>query len=441
MKKKFVYSICILLLLLYSVYWIRYERAFSSIKIIPRESTIIFQLNLRNIEKLVLVDFVKNPLLYIKKNDSTQHNSEKTPIFKLLELPRNLIFYSTETMGNSIFYSENLAIKNTLSFKEQLVLNKYKNQGNNLENTAIYSKNHHSFILKDSLVKIALHLTKTFPKSQTETIHFTTSNTISVASKFNFNPQADFQYWDQKTGSLLGEFLNGQIIFNSDSLPSPHSQSKKQNNAVGYIYGNLKNIPLIRQQIIAHKKEFKKLTNNSIDSINNYWNGDLQLNLYNFKTVTDSIVSYDYDENFNRLKTVKLQQRIVPNLHLNFGQNNASKLWSYFKNNNTLKKVEKDSLFTLIPLLPLKATFLNNHYFFYTDSVIKTPPPFLETKGLQFFINIAQIRKNSSLKVFKSKQLKLLNTIKGTINHKQQLNLQFNCSNKDRNGLIQLLKN
>ncbi|PCH73707.1 MAG: hypothetical protein COB98_10465 [Flavobacteriaceae bacterium] len=441
MRKKLVYSIFILLTLLYSAYWIRYERASSSIKMIPKESSAAFQLNLRNVEKLFLFDVLKNPLLYTKKKDSLVINSERTSIFKLLNLPRNLIFYTTKSMEDSIFYSENLVLKKPVIFKKQLILNNYKNSKNTLGNTAIYSKNHHSFIIKEDTIKIAIHLSKTFPINKSETIQFNPSNTIPVTSKFNFDPQADFQCWNEKTGSYLGAFLNGKITFSSDSVPATLSQQTKQNNTIGYIHGNTRNIPFLSQQNTAINKAFKRLTNNSLDSINSYWDGALQLTLSSFKTITDSIISYDYDENFNQIRKVKLQQRIVPNLHLNFGQNSASKLWTYFKNNNTLKRVQKDSVFTLIPMLPLKATLLNNTYYFYTDSILKNPPPSLDEKGLHFFIDITQIKENTTLEVFNHKQLQAVQSIKGNINRKHELSIQINCNNPYRNGLIQLFKN
>jgi len=441
MKKKLVYSTLLLLFITYGIYWFRYERAFSSLKTVPKETIAVFQINLRNIEQSFLLDFLKNPLLYTKKKDSLQAKKKHPSLISLLKFPRNLILYATDSCQLPVFYSEPVQVKDTVAFHDFLTNNNYKEIGVNSGFASIYSKNHHSFILKESTLTIGLHSTKTLSQINIKNVYPSVENNVEVKKIFNFDYTTDLQFWNQNTGVFSGDFSNGCIRFKSDAYSDLGTISKKYKNAVAYIDGNLKIIPFLQDPITAEKRAFKKLTNTSLDSINKYWTGNIQLIFHDFKTITDTIISYDYDENFNQLEKKKLQQRTIPHLSLNFGKRNPSELWSYFKKNNTFKQVKKDSLFTLIPLLPLKSTFLNEQYFFYTDTIIKPLPSTMDTKGLHFFINIAPFINNTPWDVFKNKQLQQLHSINGNINQKNQFNIRINCKNKQRNGLIQLLKN
>ncbi len=442
MKKKHVYSTVIILLLIYSIYWIRYERVFSSLKSVPKESTAIFQINLRNIEHAFLIDFLKNPVRYLKKNDSLKPKKKRSSsLISLLDFPRNLVFYTTDSIQPSIFYSESLQIKDTLDFQNYLKNNGYKKIKNQFNSALIYSKNHHSFILRKAMVNIGLHRSKLFPQKKIATILLNNAKNSSLKTFFSYDNTSDFQFWSQNTGVFYGAFSNGYLNFRSSSYTVVPSKTKNNKKEIAYIHGNLKNLPFFEGESAKYKKTFKKLTNSSLDSIHKYWTGNIELNVYALKTITDTIISYTYDDNFNQIEIKKLQQHLSPNLSLNFGTGNSPKLWSYFKKNNTLKQVNNDLLFTLIPLLPLKASYLNNDYFFYTDTLITPKTSRINTKGLQFFIDIAQIRENTQWKLFKNKQLQQISSIEGNLDQNKQLNIRFNCNDSHRNGLIQLLKN
>jgi len=67
------------------------------------------------------------------------------------------------------------------------------------------------------------------------------------------------------------------------------------------------------------------------------------------KEITDTIISYGYDDNFNEIEKVSYQKIVQPNYELILQTSDADKTWSYFQQK---KWINSQNQFTTIPFQP-----------------------------------------------------------------------------------------
>lgn len=145
-------------------------------------------------------------------------------------------------------------------------------------------------------------------------------------------------------GKNIGKYA---IHLNDDSIEiSNFSDLKKaeatltQNSAnTGFITAQLdrKNIQKISE--VFKTDLFSHPEINSVDI-----NSDL-------KQVTDTIISYDYDENFNEVEKISYQKIVQPQYLIQIKSKNPDELWKYFEQK---KFINTQNQFTAIPFLPNK---------------------------------------------------------------------------------------
>ncbi|WP_374463118.1 hypothetical protein [Chryseobacterium sp.] len=73
--------------------------------------------------------------------------------------------------------------------------------------------------------------------------------------------------------------------------------------------------------------------------------------------VNDTIISYEYDDNFNEVEKKTFQKIIQPNYIIDLQSDNAVKIWEYFQ---TKKWINSENQFTAIPFQPNKISLNNN---------------------------------------------------------------------------------
>ncbi|MGI9581523.1 hypothetical protein ACR1PO_09945 [Chryseobacterium sp. RRHN12] len=73
--------------------------------------------------------------------------------------------------------------------------------------------------------------------------------------------------------------------------------------------------------------------------------------------VNDTIISYEYDDNFNEVEKKTFQKITQPNYIIDLQSGNAVKIWEYFQ---TKKWISSENQFTAIPFQPNKISLSNN---------------------------------------------------------------------------------
>ncbi|AZA72605.1 hypothetical protein [Chryseobacterium indoltheticum] len=78
----------------------------------------------------------------------------------------------------------------------------------------------------------------------------------------------------------------------------------------------------------------------------------------NFIQVNDTIVSYEYDDNFNEIEKISYQKIVQPDFEIVLQTSNPEKAWTYFQNK---KWINAKNQFTAIPFQPNLMSVNKNH--------------------------------------------------------------------------------
>jgi hypothetical protein len=95
------------------------------------------------------------------------------------------------------------------------------------------------------------------------------------------------------------------------------------------------------------KQSFTKATTLSLDSIFDMWNGSINVTWGKFIQKTDTIVTYTYDEDFNKVEKKEVQKRVIPNFNVEIG---GKKLYHYLQKKKAIKKENTQPVLVLNPL-------------------------------------------------------------------------------------------
>ena len=78
----------------------------------------------------------------------------------------------------------------------------------------------------------------------------------------------------------------------------------------------------------------------------------------NLTQVNDTIVSYEYDDNFNEIEKISYQKIVQPDYEIVLQTSNPEKAWTYFQNK---KWINAKNQFTAIPFQPNLMSVNKNH--------------------------------------------------------------------------------
>ncbi|MEO6490858.1 MAG: hypothetical protein ABIO04_13020 [Ferruginibacter sp.] len=97
--------------------------------------------------------------------------------------------------------------------------------------------------------------------------------------------------------------------------------------------------------------KISRLINFNIDSLIMLPNTAYTLDLQAVKQRVDSAISYTYDDNFNPVENVIVNNVTEPSFQFNICGNAAQSVYNYFKNDGKLESVNGESVFTPVPLV------------------------------------------------------------------------------------------
>lgn len=125
----------------------------------------------------------------------------------------------------------------------------------------------------------------------------------------------------------------------------------------------------------------------------------------NLEQVNDTIISYEYDDNFNEVEKKTFQKIVQPNYSIDIQSKDAEKTWAYFQSK---KWINSENQFTAIPFQPNEISKNNN------GVVIKsTRKPVITSPQLKE--NYILIRNNSllysALKTLSNTEKKILSNL------------------------------
>lgn len=444
MIKKIGFSILLILSIIFTVGFFRYNPTVNLYNIIPTSAEAIIRINLREAEYNVVKDVVLHPLSYIDFEGSSKSGSEKRiSLFDQIEIPDNVFFYTNSTVLKDLWVSSFLEIKNRANLVRFL-----KKEGKQIEYKSnidcfIYKK--FLFLLKENKLSVVYSLNEITNLNQIlttvfEGVTYLKENDVKLLKLKNSSGVIAFQSKEfgffelEKDQEKL--ILKGELNEGNNPFLAYDSQELKE--GIASFSGRINKEYLLSSIDSKKKEKFKKLTNLSLDSLRNYWNGEIGFSLESFQSKNDTIITYEYDDDFNKVEKKSIHKSLLPNVRLSVG---GDKVYEYLKRNKGIQNVEGEELLVLNPLFK---TYVNNEEDeLLMSSTYDTMGDFTVDKKSRLLVvfNVeSYLEENRGLYTLSNKYLKQVQKIKATVNNDNQLELIISLKNTSLKSIYQELK-
>ncbi|NII81659.1 MULTISPECIES: hypothetical protein [unclassified Pedobacter] len=359
--KKFlkITAAIVLLLLIFFAGVIKYRRYQSERTLIPKNVTGIVKINVDELGRTLASNMLSNLGYYFKsdlKNDTTNLNSPDK-FNNGLKIPASIYFYTIERKPQiyfSRFEIENINdFENSLRHLMHLDIIK-RTEGTNiarskLGNVVIYYNSKSAAVslsvkaenLDDPLMDILNQ--KNFIKINDSKFKYSTKSLAHIAFETaQHQGSIDFENGVINLNDL---FLSGDILASNKPL---HHHLNPSSTASFWLNVSIK----------PDKDKIYKFKNFSFeqDSLLKYYNGNLNFEWTNSITQTDSIITYEYNDDFEKVEKVGLRKRNIPSISINVGSK-GNGLKNYLANQGL---INLDSNLVNKNAFPLYKVFVNS---------------------------------------------------------------------------------
>jgi len=449
MKRKIVYTFISIGVLLLTLYLFRYKQGQAFTDRVPNDVTAIVNINIRQLEHHILLDMLKHPMPYFRPDSKPKDTIKKQSfsIAKGVDVPANILFFTNDDALRNTWCSTVFKVDDVEEFSQYLVAEEFEKDGE------IYRKDNLVFTLKDRQLIIAILYDKAAEVSETiqaifnetdflpegssllKSIEESTSDICLATIKHDFF-EANFK---DDLFEIRGKANSKFDLFVSTLQP------KLDKNTIAAAAGKInKKHPLFKVILQKIKRsKFDRTTHLSIDSIFNAWNGSLRFNLKSIESKTDTIITYEYDDDFNKVEKVTTQELAVPKLMVQLEDETPRSLLNYFKGKNAIQIFEEDTLFTAIPLYKFQVTSDMDQLKIYTRRGANKELSKKEISKLKGYLNIENYNQNPHKFSFLSIEHSFFEIVKDAsiqVSDDNEFLLQINLKDKSRNFLGQYIK-
>ena len=433
--------ISVLLLIFKGVFMYRDYKSYTNA--IHKNADKIIKVNIDGIGKTIAYNAIKHPIYYYKNSKSKKDTLEvKEKKDKGFSLPANVFLYTIKgknatTVFTSFKISDKESFKNYL--KNELKITEFKNlqtlivatnKDNKLkiafsDNQCVLVYNPSKENIDDVFIDILIE-NKTLKKG--DVLVSKLKDTDEHIAYISGNDVLTLRFNDGEI-NLKGDFTLLEYL----QIPNDKSYSKFSDDSSVKFYLNAlmsKNSkPLI----------YKDITIES-DSINSYYKGNFAIEMAKSTTQIDSVVTYEYNDDFEKVETLTASEKQVPEINIQLS-GKPSKLYNYLESTSIINngKLNKE----IFPLYQIKIDTTKNGL--YASTNFNKSPTQLEVTNPQVFVldvDFKKLQDQNHFPIINTYLEKLLTLkIEGNLNTEKTLNVNGKMVLKDEkiNSLIQLL--
>lgn len=446
MKKRILYFILLLVVGLLVAYVVRYKTGPCICETIPQNADAAVLIKVRNLEKHYLHDMISHPMAYLgsdrksvndsipKPSKETQKGDTETNLMELIDIPKSILCYRTSKENNT-WYSSEMNVKNVSKLEQHLSHNDLIPSENDGEK--IYTFENKYVILNDGKVRLAYSSLQSDITGSVDTELGYLSKGHPIFDALN-NSTSDATYTDADGQNLSLDFESGSININGQYQLSALGSSTKETttNGIGGLSARLdvaKSLALLSND---QKNKFSNFTKLNLDSLKQNWDGSINATFQEFTLSIDTIKTYDYDDDFNKIEIKKIDQTIAPNYNIRLGMSEEGVF--YMKRKNAI--VEQDGA-DILAIMPLAKTYCrsdNDGLYLSTSNTDMTDSKVSDSK-MKLALNIKKYLASSGGDFsYVNKYLKGINAVDLNVSNDDQVNgkVMFDGS---RNGLISLV--
>ncbi|KPH11669.1 hypothetical protein [Chryseobacterium sp. ERMR1:04] len=366
-KKRFIVPLVIVLGI--AIYFVFYHKD-KTLQFVPKNADVVVIIDVKKLTRQYVSSFIMHPSQWFggeashEEGISLQHSGIKIPDFLQIFHVKNSKF--------SNWYSV-IKLKDQQKFLAFLNKQKFIDKGRNL-----FQKDHFFIKIEGN------HCILGTSNSDFENIQ----NQLFQSSRQNvFNAS---QFIENTAGSI--SFISGQKIQNfSIELNAGDIEIKNRSNSDSFtsILSKLekKNAFLEMELDAQNIKKYTSFFNKSIadSSQINYIKASIEL-----EQVSDTILSYGYDDNFNEIEKKTYQKIVQPNYVINLQTAVPEITWQYFVHK---KWINAQHQFTIIPFQPNTIAETKNG--FEIKSTRKPIPPSPNLKENYIFVRNSMLLSSS----------------------------------------------
>jgi len=336
MKKKYIFLIIIVLLSI-GVYFLFFHKD-KSLKYIPENADIVVLVDVKKAKRQYISSYIAHPSKWFEEKNGAKNKISVTD--SGLEIPDFLQIFHLNNTKISEWYTV-LEINDKEKFSAFLKDRKFINDGKGtFKNNQLFVKiNGEKCIVGTSDLNVN-NIGKPF------------------SEKFRNNVLNADSFMDDGLGSV--SFISELRTQNfSIDLQDDEIEIKNKQNSTNFellISDLYKKSQFLDAELDSEniKKIGSVFKQNLIDSASV---NHLKMSA-NLTQVNDTIVSYEYDDNFNEIEKISYQKIVQPDFEIVLQTSNPEKAWTYFQNK---KWINAKNQFTAIPFQPNLMSVNKNH--------------------------------------------------------------------------------
>ena len=263
----------------------------------------------------------------------------------------------------------------------------------------------------------------------------------SLDSSLNKEHDEVIAYLDFLDGELK---MSGNILTQTTYFSTQKSKTYQCDTCLLRMHLNMPQIAeitsLFNDSLIAKADSTLQLFNLNFKDVFSLTNGQLDLLILGKGNRMEQQISYDFDNDFNKVEVIKNTPISTINFVLTVGSD-SNKMYRQFVDRNIIKTVNNENLFTN-PIGRCYAIELNNEILFTSNKTLQINKESLDTNGFNLFIDVDRSRNVFSKKINKN-QFNFVKEINSFATQKDSVitfGLTLTSKNKDLNILFDFVK-
>lgn len=361
-------------------YFLFYKNA--NKKNIPTDVDMVLAIDVKNNANTLLYYYVTNPSQWSAGSIFKLRKKDDLPEWKdAVEIPDYIFIFHTKNQPAEALYCR-LTIKNDKLFQQLLEVNNFKQRIKTNVQTEYYCdtlgidiiQNGNQLLVGNLAVKDKLWLRFVAATLFTKKLFISDTllkNIVTPANHFTVYLQKNIFLKDDLF--LNGNFKNGQLQV--QGLLKPDKQFLFNEAVFNTPDSSLINLAFTQPLPTVYnlfstnlKSKISTTLNFSIDSLLSYQNKKYMVDIAAIKTRTDSAVSYTYDDDFNKVEKVVVNQLQEPSFRCMIYADNPLTVFDYWIKNKNIESATAGYLFTPIPFVKTYSTVVKDTLFLTTDN-------------------------------------------------------------------------
>lgn len=435
----------VLLLLIFFVGILKYRTYCAEQTLIPKRATSLIRINVDALYQTLAANMLSNPGYYFKSDFEKDNPGKVDKLATGLSVPASIYLYNLSEKASGTIFSR-LAIKNIKDFEYFINNILHLQVIKKAEGINIAKSQLGNFVICYNSKAVAFALTTRIENLDQPLLDILNLKDVVKVSESPFKELVSLKQhlvFSNKDNEGWVDFKNGQIdfsnVFLTEAILKPHKPSHHKLNP-----GSTVNFWLNANLKPGLNKSYTfKNFNLEQDSLIKYYNGNIDFEWTNSITQTDSIITYAYNDDFEKVEKVSLQKRNIPAISVNI-DSKVNGLKNYLAKQGL---INLDSSTVNKNIFPLYKVFVNSGTENLNFTTVKNQnintAKVQSTDFLYLSIDFIKLGKQLEMPLI-TNYLKAAERleVKGKLVDGQKIRIdgKFEMKNEDINALYQLLK-